>query len=68
LQIPLSEVHTGRNNNAINGYDPSLPYNDPANQAALRDGRLKLEWFDYLLGPRIIIPGLINTLVLNSRY
>ena len=61
-------LHTGLNNNAMNGYDPSLPYNDPANQAALRDGRLNLDWFDYLLGPQIIIPGLINAFVLNSRY
>lgn len=54
--------------NPINGYDPSLPYDNAANQAALRNGRLRLEWFDYLLGPQIILPGLINALVLNSRY
>jgi len=54
--------------NPINGYDPSLPYNHVSNQEALRSGRLKLEWFDYLLGPQIIIPGLLNALILNSRY
>lgn len=59
---------TGRNNNPINGYDPSLPYNDPANQASLRNGRLRLSWYDYLLGPNIIVSGLINALVLNHQY
>jgi hypothetical protein len=59
---------TGRNNNPINGYDPSLPYDNAANQAALKSGRSRLEWFDYLYGPQIIIPGLINALILNSRY
>jgi hypothetical protein len=51
----------------IIGFDPTLPYNDPINQAALRNGRTRLEWFDYLLGPNIV-SGLINALVLNSRY
>ena len=54
--------------NPINGYDPGLPYEHASNQAALRNGRLRLEWFDYLIGPLILIPGLINTLILNSRY
>ncbi len=52
----------------IIGFDLTLPYNDPINQAALRNGRTRLEWFDYLLGPNIIVSGLINALVLNSRY
>ena len=35
---------------------------------AMKKGRTRLEWFDYLLGPNIILSGLINALVLNSRY
>jgi len=67
------EGYTGWNfdpnwGNPINGYDPRQPFDDAANQAALKDGRLRLEWFDYLLGPQIILPGLINALVLNNRY
>ena len=54
--------------NPIIGYDPSLSYNDPANQAALRNGRLRLAWYDYLLGPNIIVSGLINALILNHQY
>jgi hypothetical protein len=61
-------VFTGLNGNPINGYDPWLPYNDPTNQAALRDGRLRLAWYDYLLGPNIILSGLLNTLILNNQY
>jgi len=60
--------HNSRWGNPINGYDPSLPFDDLANQAALRDGRLRIEWFDYLLGPNIIVSGLINALILNGRY
>jgi hypothetical protein len=54
--------------NPINGYDPSLSYNDPANQAALSNGRLRLAWYDYFLGPNIIVSGLINALILNHQY
>jgi RHS repeat-associated protein len=54
--------------NPINGYDPSLSYTDPANQAALRNGRLRLSWYDYLLGPNIIVSGLLNALILNHQY
>lgn len=54
--------------NPISGYDWSKPYNDPTNQSALENGRLRLEWFDYLLGPQIILPGLLNALILNKRY
>lgn len=59
---------TERNNNPISGYDWNLPFDNAANQASLKNGRLRLEWFDYLLGPQIILPGIINALVLNSRY
>jgi len=54
--------------NPITGYNQTLPFNDPANQNALRIGRLQLSWYDYLLGPNIILSGLINSLILNSQY
>ncbi len=54
--------------NPINGYDWSKPYNDSGNQTALQNGRLKLSWYDYLIGPSIIIPGLLNTVILNNKY
>lgn len=60
--------HNPRWGNPINGYDQSLPYNDPANQEALENGRLRLSWYDYLLGPNIVGSGLLNALILNKRY
>jgi hypothetical protein len=61
-------VHTGIYDNPINGYDWSKPYNDSENQSALENGRLRLAWYDYLIGPQIIIPGLLNALILNNGY
>ncbi len=31
-------------------------------------GRLRLEWFDYLLVPNIVVLGLLNALILNNKY
>ena len=59
---------TGINSNPIIGYNPSLSYNDLSNQAALKNGRLRLSWYDYLLGPQIILPGLLNAVILNTKY
>ncbi|MFT3740239.1 MAG: RHS repeat-associated core domain-containing protein [Breznakibacter sp.] len=66
--------HNVRTGNPIVGYNQNLPYNDAANQAALNNGRLRLAWYDYLLGPSnasvlgIVVPGLINAIYLNQQY
>lgn len=61
-------VHDRNYSNPINGYDPGLPYDAQVNQAALKDGMLRLAWYDYLLGPQILLPGLLNTVIQNGRY
>ena len=61
-------VYSGSNSNPINGYDWSSPFTFEANQTILNRRKLKLKWFDYLLLPTIITPGLINALILNNRY
>jgi hypothetical protein len=52
----------------ISGLLATTAYNSLEYLQAMKNGRLKLEWFDYLLGPNIISSGIINIFVLNSRY
>jgi hypothetical protein len=64
---------TGKNANTINGYNWWLPYDDVSNQEALRKGKLGLSWYDWVMSPMNlsfipIIPGLVNTLILNNKY
>lgn len=59
---------TGDNNNPITGYNNFLPYDDPSNQLALSNGKLNLSWYDFLMGPTIIVPGIVNTFILNRKY
>ena len=55
--------------NPIKGYNPILPFNHSQNQAALRNGKLSLSWYDFLLYPTgFVFSGLVNTLILNGRY
>jgi len=61
-------VHFGDNNNAIIGYNLNRPYYDHENQLALKNGRLKLSWYDYLLGHNTILSGLINAIILKGKY
>lgn len=52
--------------NPIIGYDWTMATNSPGNMEALRNSRLRLAWYDYLLLPTgIILPGLINALILR---
>lgn len=51
--------------NQINGYNHSDGYNDPNNQAALKN-LIKLNWYDFI--DPIIVCGIVNTCVLNSKY
>lgn len=53
--------------NPIKNYDESKSYDDASNQDALNNGRLGLSWYDYLMGPTIIVPGIINALILNKN-
>jgi len=55
-------------NNPINNFNWNQPYNDPSNQLALSNGILRLSWYDYMLGPNIIVSGLLNTFILNNQY
>ena len=50
----------------IKGYDESLPYDNPQNQAALNNGLLYPAWYNYLFPGEIIITGLINWLLLEN--
>ena len=52
----------------IIGYNQSLSFDDPVNQAALKNGRLRLEWFDYLHKSHIILSGLLNAFISNKRF
>lgn len=51
--------------NRINGYYQSDGYNNPNNQAALKN-LIKLNWYDFI--DPIIVCGIVNTCVLNSKY
>lgn len=54
--------------NPILGYDwTSLP-NSEQNQYILINNKVKIAWYDYVLGPNILINGIINTIILNSKY
>lgn len=50
----------------INDYDWSLDYSDSYNQSVLKQGRIRPKWWDYVLGPFIIIPGMINVFNLKQ--
>ncbi|MDR1054608.1 MAG: hypothetical protein LBL90_02010, partial [Prevotellaceae bacterium] len=52
--------------NPIKGYNWSLDYNDAANQLALKKGLVRPKWWDYVLGPTVIISGIINVLNLKQ--
>jgi RHS repeat-associated protein len=52
--------------NPILGYNWSLYYNDAANQLALKKGLVRPKWWDYVLGPTVVIPGIINVLNLKQ--
>ena len=52
--------------NPIKEYNWSLDYNNAANQLALKKGLVRPKWWDYVLGPTVIIPGIINVLNLKQ--
>ena len=60
---PNGQWHSG--SYPINGYNWSLDYNNAANQSALKK-HTRLQWWDYVLGPSIVIPGIVNILNLKQ--
>jgi hypothetical protein len=60
--------------NPIIGYNWNLSHTDPYNQQVMRNGRLGLAWYDFLMSPfnftivGILFPGIVNTLLLNKKY
>jgi hypothetical protein len=53
--------------NEIIGYNKYLPYSHPANQQALRTGRLSVAWYDYIMFPDPCAT-LINVIYLRNQY
>ncbi|MDR3272195.1 MAG: hypothetical protein LBT29_01735 [Flavobacteriaceae bacterium] len=59
--------------NPIKNYNWDLSYTDPANQAALKAGRVRLSWYDWLMSPLtftgsiggFLIPGVVNSITLK---
>lgn len=51
--------------NEILGYKTWLPFDDPRNQAALRN-TLSLGWTDYICWPTIVIPGILDSIILSQ--
>ena len=63
-------VITSKNNkgwdmekNRILGYKTWLPFDDPRNQAAL-ENTIGLGWPDYIYGPTIVVPGILDSIIL----
>jgi RHS repeat-associated protein len=64
VNYPNGQWYSGYN--PIKDYNWYLDYNDASNQLALKKGIIRPKWWDYVLGPRIVIPGIIN--VLNLKH
>lgn len=59
--------------NPILGYDERLPYDNESNQRALKNGKLGLSWYDWVMYPlnlsfAPIIPGVVNVFTLKNKY
>ncbi|MGI6242770.1 MAG: hypothetical protein ACOYJK_04430 [Prevotella sp.] len=52
--------------NPIIGFNWEYSLNSDVNQQALKAGRLSLGWADYIFGPSLIIPGIIDILELKQ--
>jgi hypothetical protein len=64
INYPNGQWHY--DDNPINGYNWSLDYNDADNQLALKKGRVRLKWWDYVFGPTTVVPGFINVFNLKQ--
>ena len=63
--IKISQSGWDLRANPINGYNKTLSYKDPINQAAL-GRKIGLGWADYVFGFSIFSPSLINTILLHQ--
>jgi len=54
--------------NPILNYDWSELPNSENNLSVLTNSKVHIAWYDYLLGPNIVINGIINIFILNSKY
>jgi len=52
--------------NSIKDYNRLLPFDSEENQWALKRGRLKITWYDFLLPGNFVGAGLINWLSLED--
>ena len=52
--------------NPIIGFNWEYSLNSDVNQQALKAGRLSLGWADYVFGPLLIIPGIIDVFELKQ--
>ncbi len=63
--IKISQSGWDLRANPINGYNKTLSYKDPINQAAL-GRKIGLGWADYVFGFSIFRPSIINTILLHQ--
>jgi hypothetical protein len=60
-----ARVDWNRGENPIDGYNWAEPYDSEHNMRILNE-RLKIGWYDWVLGPNIIINSVINIFYLNK--
>ena len=65
LQAEIRRLKWNKTNRII-GYDWESSIDSDVNQKTLKAGRLSLGWADYIFGPSLIIPGIIDILELKQ--
>ena len=65
LQAEIRRLKWNKTNPII-GYDWESSIDSDVNQKALKAGRLSLGWADYVFGPSLIIPGIIDIFELKQ--
>ena len=65
LQAEIRRLKWNKSNRII-GYDWESSIDSDVNQKALKAGRLSLGWADYVFGPSLIIPGIIDIFELKQ--
>ena len=65
LQAEIRRLKWNKSNRIIE-YDWKSSIDSDVNQKALKAGRLSLGWADYMFGPSLIIPGIIDIFELKQ--
>ena len=65
LQAEIRRLKWNKSNRII-GYDWEFSIDSDVNQKALKAGSLSLGWADYVFGPSLIIPGIIDIFELKQ--